>query len=452
MESKLPIEKVNGFDPKTHKRTPSAATVQVEPSNAYCHKKQVVSFIWAVCRSIIPQDLLGTPSNWRILRRNISKFLKLRRFEKFSLKQCMHKLKTSNFPFLSNKHSLCYFNSHDPSQLKQKIFERWIYWFFSSLVVPLVQANFYVTESEQGKQEVFHYRKSTWENLMNKSITCLEEQNYRLLTDLSVRSILKKRSFGFSRIRLRPKANGVVRPLANLRASSRIPIKQFSLKILNSGVRRKVFPDPKSVKYNHFMSVNSVLRDLHVVLKGIQLKEPEKLGSSVFDYNDVYRKLRPFSSNLKRGLRTVPGVYLVVSDVSKAFDSVDQNKLLSVMKDIILNDNYILKKSHQVVCTKKHLQVQQKFMLADQDIVTGSTRFTSSFPTHSADGILIDEVLLLTVKKVTKFFSPLFYEVNFLTLEFFFLNCLPRYSISCSHFYESNLTFIHFVQGEIFLA
>jgi telomerase reverse transcriptase len=40
----------------------------------------------------------------------------------------------------------------------------------------------------------------------------------------------------------------------------------------------------------HFKSVNSVLHDTHAVLKGTRLKEPEKLGSSVFDYNDIYHK------------------------------------------------------------------------------------------------------------------------------------------------------------------
>jgi len=40
----------------------------------------------------------------------------------------------------------------------------------------------------------------------------------------------------------------------------------------------------------HFKSLNSVLHDTHAVLKGTRLKKPEKLGSSVFDYNDIYHK------------------------------------------------------------------------------------------------------------------------------------------------------------------
>ncbi|XP_052625585.1 telomerase reverse transcriptase-like [Lactuca sativa] len=78
----------------------------LDKKDLYCSKGQVVSFIWAASRSIVPEELLG---NLRPLRKNISKFIKLRLYEKFSLHECMHKLKISDFSFLSNKHSLCDF-------------------------------------------------------------------------------------------------------------------------------------------------------------------------------------------------------------------------------------------------------------------------------------------------------------------------------------------------------
>ncbi|CAH2042961.1 unnamed protein product [Thlaspi arvense] len=111
-------------------------------------------------------------------------------------------------------------------------------------MVPLVQANFYVTESEHGKQDLFYYRKSIWEM-----------------------------------VRLLPKENGV-RVLANLKASSRIPVTESSLKVKPYQSLGKVYLDQKHVKYDYFKSVNSVLRDLHAVLRGLQMKEPDKLGSS----------------------------------------------------------------------------------------------------------------------------------------------------------------------------
>ncbi|RZB66562.1 Telomerase reverse transcriptase isoform G [Glycine soja] len=217
---------------------------QSETFKSYCSKSQVVSFIWAVSRSILPSELLGTPPTWRIMRRNISKFIHLRRFEKFPLKLCMHKLKISSFPFLSNNFFL---NSQSASVLKyiegknkffhqefknwndavhgvkRKLLEKWIFWYFSFLVVPLVEANFYVTESEQGKQDIYYYRKSVWEKLAASTVSCFKDWRYSYLDDVAVHNILKGRPFGFSKLRLQPKENGV-RMVANLEGSSRIPL------------------------------------------------------------------------------------------------------------------------------------------------------------------------------------------------------------------------------------
>ncbi|KAL0011533.1 hypothetical protein SO802_006641 [Lithocarpus litseifolius] len=84
---------------------------QFEANTCYCLRSQVVSFVWAVIRSIVPTELLGTPSNWRMLRRNIARFIQLRRFEKFPLKKCMHKLKVSEFSFLSTQNFSCCFSN-----------------------------------------------------------------------------------------------------------------------------------------------------------------------------------------------------------------------------------------------------------------------------------------------------------------------------------------------------
>lgn len=359
--------------------------------------------------------MLGTPPNWRILRKKISKFVWLRRFEKLPLKECMHKLKISRFTLLSHQHSSCYLGNHvveyttgksmDTDKrcrelndaiyiMKRKFLERWIFWLFSSLVVPLVQANFYVTESEHGKNDLFYYQKSVWEMLIKDATNCLKEQSYRSLNDVSVRQILRDRSFGFSRLRFRPKENGM-RALANLNGSSKFPVQDSSLKDQSWGTQRKAQFHPEKVKFHHFKPVNFVLRDLHAVLKGLQMREPEKLGASIFDYNDVYKKLCPFLVSVKNGSTAMPSVFMVVSDVSKAFDSVNQDKLLNVMKDIIVEDKYLLKQSSEVVCTRKALWVHENQVLVDQNISTGLTELTSSVSSHSLHSVLVNQVLFI---------------------------------------------------------
>ncbi|KAH9771487.1 Telomerase reverse transcriptase [Citrus sinensis] len=411
---------------KTHRSTkmPEASDSQFEGIKSYCLKSQVVSFLWAVCRSIIPADLLGTPANWRVLRRNISRFIGLRRFEKFSLKQCMHKLKTSKFPFLSNKHSSCYLNAQILKaatgqnvtihkefskvndaflNMKNELLMNWISWFFSFLVVPLVQANFYITEIEHGKKDIYYYRKSVWKKLTDKAITYLKDRSYNYLDDAAVRSVINKRSFGFSKLRLLPKENGI-RMLANLKASSRMLAEKSCSEATSSRMWKKAQLDYKSVKFDHFKPVNYVLRDAHVVLKGLLQKEQDKLGSSVFDYNDVYRKYCSFLIGLRKESITVPGVFLVVSDVSKAFDSIDQDKLLRVMSDLILKDEYILEQSCQVVCMKKSLWVHGNSILTDENTSSSYTRLTNSLTFPSSQRILVSQGLSRSVKKEKLFF------------------------------------------------
>ncbi|MCD7456703.1 hypothetical protein HAX54_032814 [Datura stramonium] len=364
------------FKSESCNTTPESQSPMLEPTKCYCLKKQVVSFVWAACRSIVPIDLLGTPSNWRVLMNNIYKLVKLRRFEKFMSKQCMRKVRLSRFPLLSDEYS---------SLLKHKLLECWIFWLFSSFVVPLIQANFYVTEAEHEKRDIFYYRKPTWENLISKAVTYLRDQGYKELTVASVRKIMSSRSFGFSKVRLLPKRRGV-RMLANLKASLKLPVNHP----LRPRGGRKVGAG-KNVKCHNYKSVNEVLKDLHLVLKCIVAKEPERLGSSVFDYSDVYKRLVPFLSNLKSGLSVKPGVFIIVSDVKRAFDSVDQDKLLSVLDDLNLEDEYFLSKVVQVVCTKKSLRIPQNWALVSKENIPDHSNVRSCLPFHSLHGVLVKQ-------------------------------------------------------------
>jgi telomerase reverse transcriptase len=210
--------------------------------------------------------------------------------------------------------------------------------------------------------------------------------------------------FGFSKLRLLPKKNGI-RMIANLKASSKMPKKSTS-ELQSFRMQRKKQFITKVVKCEHFKSVNCVLRETHAVLKGIQLKEPDKLGSSVFDYNDIYRKLCQFKICLNKRSNIMPDVFIVVSDVSKAFDSIDQDKLLCVMEDVIYEDQYLLKRFCQVVSTKKSLWAHERLMSRDQNITTGLTRFSSSLHFGSLHTVLVNQVLYLN----PSFVFPMFFN------------------------------------------
>ncbi|KAK8949965.1 Telomerase reverse transcriptase [Platanthera guangdongensis] len=276
--------------------------------DSYSTHQQVVSFVWAATRSLIPEDLLGDYMTWRALRKNISNFVKLRRFERFSLKQCMHQLKVSHYPLLSKTTFLnCTCNGFNGS-LQNKLFRNWIYWYFSHVVVPLLGNNFYVTERETGKQDIFYYPRPIWKKLFRSTVSHLKDLNYSILDRASLEKILCER-----------------------------------VKVQS--------------KFIWYKSVNNVLHELYVVLKSIKAEDPNKLGASVFDYNEVYQRLYQFITRVRNGSEDFHKLFIVVADVAKAYDSIDQDMLIGIMNDVIPRDTYFFRNYSRFVCTKNSIKV-----------------------------------------------------------------------------------------------
>ncbi|ERN05303.1 hypothetical protein AMTR_s00007p00154760 [Amborella trichopoda] len=388
-------------------KTPKLAGEQSKLNGSYSKYEQVASFVWAVCRSVIPVELLGSSKNWRSLKRNIAKFVQLRRFENFNLQQCMFQLKLSCFPWLSKRTtttSCCtctetFIDSHTTRSgppelfnglqglqdvvtkrklrtLHKKLLDCWVYWIFSSFVVPLLRAHFYVTESQWGRQKVFYYRKSVWRQITKKGIDCLKENNFEVFTSTSQEEIFLERSLGFSRLRFIPKDDGV-RPISHLSApcKARLPLRKSCPE--DSYLRRKKViaksgnPQRRDSRLKSngisFKSVNFVLRDVHSLLKAIMVGHQEQLGSSVFDYNDVYKQLVPFISSLRLGSMSLPKLYIIVSDVSKAFDAIDQDKLFGIMEWILNKDEYPLEQYKKVSCTRRSLKFRKEVMIKESN-------------------------------------------------------------------------------------
>lgn len=294
---------------------------------------EVVSFIFASLRRIVPPPLLGNKRSWRVLRRNIYKFVRLRRHEKFFLGDCLEGLEVPNFEFFSNLEKSCSCDGGGKQIIPiKKLLSTWVHWLFSHIIIPIISSNFYATEKESRRYEVFYYKKPIWGTAVKGCIENLKMQSFCPMDFDSVRNIFNdSRCFGFSRFRFLPKGD-CLRPLASLNKPSRLPF-------LNKD----------------YKSVNSSLNELHVILKTIKVQNPNLLGSSVFDYNDVYQKLHGFISKLKDGTVSMPEVFIVVADVSKAFDSIDQNKLVKIMEGIIQNDEYIVGNYRKVLSRKNNV-------------------------------------------------------------------------------------------------
>ena len=264
--------------------------------------------------------------------------------------------------------------------------EKWIEWLFSSLLIPLLQAHFYVTESEKYRQDVLFYRKCVWAKMKNVALADMLKSNFTRMSTKSTVKLLKDRALGYSRARLLPKKSGM-RLIANLGSFSALPdpsnnqknVKRISVAARSSqgsiasskcfsksqiltqknerlaaqsttAMDKKLVTVQEGVKLKTFRSklvfrpINIILRDVHYCLKFEQENHSANLGCSVFDYNDIYLKLIPFIVDFKSSQKASSPLYLVVCDILKAYDTIKQDKLIDIMEEFIQEPEYCVRR------------------------------------------------------------------------------------------------------------
>lgn len=97
-----------------------------------------------------------------------------------------------------------------------EIFHEFTYYLFDSLLIPLIRANFHVTESNVHRYRLFFFRHDVWREFSEPAMATLKAAMFEEVKTERARDILASRALGYSQVRLLPKAVGV-RPIMNLR-------------------------------------------------------------------------------------------------------------------------------------------------------------------------------------------------------------------------------------------
>ena len=123
----------------------------------------VAGFVNTSLRFLVPIELWGVEENMRCCFKHIDRFVRLRRFEYFSLKEATHSLQSRNFPPESKPTPILPAESLDVTEkrkeqskscrsnaesrgkrehpnrlaLRQRMLDDWIYWIFTQLVMSL---------------------------------------------------------------------------------------------------------------------------------------------------------------------------------------------------------------------------------------------------------------------------------------------------------------------------
>lgn len=99
---------------------------------------------------------------------------------------------------------------------RRELFAELFYWMFDSLIIPLVRAHFYVTETAPAKNRLFYFRHDAWKKLSEPEF---DQLKLNMLTPFNKNKAQENgtwnQALGVAAVRLLPKEYGV-RPIINL--------------------------------------------------------------------------------------------------------------------------------------------------------------------------------------------------------------------------------------------
>lgn len=121
---------------------------------------------------------------------------------------------------------------------RTEIFHEFIYYLFDSLLIPLIRANFHVTESNVHKYRLFFFRHDTWLAIAKPALAGLKHTMFEEVEMATAQKLLTSRTLGFSQVRILPKEAGV-RPIMNLKRRS---LKRGSKTVLGPSINHVLAP------------------------------------------------------------------------------------------------------------------------------------------------------------------------------------------------------------------
>lgn len=282
---------------------------------------EVSAFCRAIFIKVIPFGFFGSADegkeNWRKILAHVDRFVHMRKFETLSLHEVCQGLKLKNIDWLapangSSSSSL----SMSDLRKREELLHELVYYLFDSFLIPLVNSNFYVTESGIHRNRLLYFRHDVWERLCQPTLASLRTSTLMPLTRTQLRLAKSHMDPWYSVVRFLPKDIGT-RPIANL--------------------KRRTF---NTINGKRFVaqSVNARLAPLFSIFNYERRNEDGPFRSDSFSLQDLAARL----SNFKTQIPETPkqSLFFVKVDIQSAFDSIPHEKLLSVANQIFRHDYY----------------------------------------------------------------------------------------------------------------
>ncbi|GLB40371.1 putative telomerase reverse transcriptase [Lyophyllum shimeji] len=293
-----------------------------------CPPIEVFRYVALVTKTVIPKAFWGNEANFKVILRYVKEFIQCRRFESLTLHHIIQGFSTLACDWLMPPGEAAHRQSRvsvSDALKRRELLEEFIFWYFDSFVSSLLKTNFYITETSAFRNRVLYFRHDDWAAMCAPLIERLASGTFLKMTDSEAKEVLRQRRLGYSFVRLLPKETGV-RPIVNLRR--RKPIQgRFQLAE---------------------QSINQILQAAFHILSYEKREQPHRLGASVFSPDDVYSKLKDFKSRIVRPDGKLPRLYFVKVDVQACFDTIEQSRLLEILRELISEDLYMMQRYGQM--------------------------------------------------------------------------------------------------------
>ncbi|KPI45901.1 Telomerase reverse transcriptase [Cyphellophora attinorum] len=279
----------------------------------------VVAFCKSVILTLLPPSAFGVDidgkHNWRCLLNHVETFVQMRRFETTTLHHLCQGLRLNSLTWLVPPGMPQNQRISVQERIKRlQLLWEFMYYLYDSILIPLIQANFYVTEAGTQRNRLFYFRHDVWRKLAEPSLHVLRTGIYEQLQPAQVKQMLNDRALGYSNVRLLPKNEGA-RTITNLRRRTISMVKG----------RRILSP-----------SINVQLAPVFGALSSERVSDPDRLGGAILSISGLHDRLKSFKKLV------LPGspLYFAKVDVQSCFDSIPQQRLLAIIQDVLASPAY----------------------------------------------------------------------------------------------------------------
>lgn len=326
------------FD-KTFDTTIPSVVIRSEPkpkprfAEFECSTSEVYRYVVLVSEAVIPKAFWGNEQNFKKTMSHVKTFIMSQRYESTTLHNVLQDFSTSACTWLGAACKPQMRMSVSDALKRRELLEDFMFWYFDGFLIPLLKMTFYVTESSAFRQRLLYFRHDDWEVLCRPLIDKLSSNTFMKLEKSEAEEMLRQRSLGFSYIRLLPKETGV-RPIVNLKRN----------------------------KTGQGQSINQVLQAAFKVLTYEKNRQPNLLGASVIGTSEIFTKLAEFKARLltQNQAKKSPRFYFVKVDVQACFDTIEQSKLLGIIRTCLSEDGYLIQNHGRVSAT--HGKVMRRYL------------------------------------------------------------------------------------------